>query len=121
MSTRCVVHFQSGGKTEAIVYRHSDGYPDGEHGVLASLKKFFNEVQAVTTDTRFADAPFLAAKYVVWEARLAQDYFLKKGQSPHRLDFLGVGVIMTEPGDIEYRYKVSCRDGDVPEVTYEEV
>ena len=28
MSTRATVHFRYGGKTEAIVYRHSDGYPE---------------------------------------------------------------------------------------------
>ena len=35
MSTRCQILVEG---ADVVLYRHSDGYPDGEHGVLKSLK-----------------------------------------------------------------------------------
>jgi hypothetical protein len=109
MSTRATVHFQSNGKTEAIVYRHSDGYPEG---LGEDLKLFFKEVQAQTKDTRFNDPAYLAAKFVVWQS----DQY-RRGLN--RLDFLGVGVVLEDPGDIEYRYLLDC-NGDVPGITIQQ-
>lgn len=38
MSTRCQIMVgHPGGFSQAVVYRHQDGYPEGEHGVLATL------------------------------------------------------------------------------------
>ena len=65
MSTRATIHFQEYGHTAAIVYRHSDGYPDG---LGADLQRFFSEVQETVKDTRFGDPRYLAAKWVVWDA-----------------------------------------------------
>lgn len=100
MSTRCTVHFSHGSLDAAAVYRHYDGYPDEDSGMLHTLATFFAAVQAQTKDWRFNDPSYLAAKYVVWQANEYQ-----KGQP---LDFLGVGVVLTDPGDIEYRYTVDC-------------
>lgn len=112
MSTRCTINFMYGeNEIAAKIYRHSDGYPDTEHGVPADLDRFFKDVQAQTKDTRFSDPSYLAAKYVVWQA--AQ----YAGDNP--LDFLSVGVCMKDPGDIEYTYFVTWTGGPLPEVTWE--
>ncbi len=106
MSTRCVIGFYgthpSEGKPEALIYRHGDGYPDGKHGVPASLARLFVDVAAQTSDTRFDDPSYLAAKYVVWQAG---EYASDKAKP---LAFLSLGIVMNEPGDIEYRYAVVC-------------
>jgi len=64
MSTQATVHFQENGKTEAIIYRHTDGYPEG---LGEDLQTFLNEVNKLK-DKRFDDPSYLAAKFVVWQA-----------------------------------------------------
>lgn len=134
MSTRSTTHFiwRDAEKVEAIVYRHSDGYPKGAG---TDIYKFFEDVKAQVShgDTRFEDPTYLAAKYVVWLARMFastwvsrdEENNVKPGFISHAnerpMDFLSVGVCMSDPGDIEYRYIVDCynlTDG-MPTVTCE--
>jgi hypothetical protein len=110
MSTRATVHFQSDGKTEAIVYRHFDG-----DSLDDDLEEFFKEVQEQTDDTRFDDPTYLAARYVVWQA---QQYAKHSPGKP--LAFTGVGVYQRDPSDIAYRWLVSC-DGGVPRVKRQKI
>lgn len=128
MSTRCVINFSYGTSVHAKVYRHSDGYPDTKHGVLADLEKFFTAVKKQTNDTRFGDPTYLSAKYVVWQAdQNAKKYTMgAKGMTykkAQKLDFLSVGICIENPGDIEYEYNVNCEatgaNGN-PVVTYRE-
>ena len=119
MSTRSTTHFIDSSYTDpktgkpflnSIVYRHSDGYPKGAgldlFRFLARCKKL--------KDSRLTDTSYLAAKYVVFLAEMfAVDY--SKSTAPgiyapnkDRLDFLSVGVMSSDPGDIEYRYVVDC-------------
>src|ERR1039458_700084 len=102
MSTRCTTHFQSNGRTEAIIYRHSDGYPEGDG---KDITKFLNKCKQLP-DSRLTDPAYLAAKYVVFLASL-----FSRGL-PNELDFLSVGVVSSDPGDIEYRYTVNCNKMD---------
>jgi len=112
MSTRSTTHFYYAGqdKPKAIVYRHPDGYPEGAG---ADLLKFIDECKALH-DPRFGDPSYLAAKYVVFLADIfnyayslgPEGYGKKRPAS--RLEFLSVGVVMEDPGDIEYRYVVTC-------------
>ncbi|MEE8615537.1 MAG: hypothetical protein V3T11_10045 [Roseateles sp.] len=102
MSTRCVINFVEGTQHAAKIYRHCDGYPDGEHGVPASLQQFFADVKKQATDTRFGDASYLAAKFVVWQADQ------NAGDSDKPLDFISLGIITSDPGDIEFVYTVDC-------------
>lgn len=124
MSTRCSIHFTYPDSTEvqANVYRHSDGYPDG---VLPDLEQFFADVEAQTKDTRFSDPTYLAAKFVVWQAgkmaEIGARYRFEGGNDVRPLDFLSVGVQITDPGDIEYVYTVECGGSGRPKVTYREV
>ena len=121
MSTRCTTHFVYGERTCAIVYRHSDGYPEGAG---TDIYRFFDDVQSQTRDTRFSDPTYLAAKYVVWLADQFRDNFKFENGVPQKvrgnlLDFLSVGVTQEDPGDIEFRYSIYCdqTDNGVPRVT----
>lgn len=112
MSTRSTTHFIDESGDAAIVYRHADGYPDG-HG--ADLQEFFAAVEADTQDRRFNDPTYLAAKLVVWLARrfavtysAETNYEAVSHADERPLDFLSVGVVLKDPGDIEYLYEVDC-------------
>jgi hypothetical protein len=132
MSTRCTIHFGDQYGVDAIIYRHSDGYPDGEHGVPATLERFFETVEEQTEDTRYQDPSYLAAKFLVYQA----DLYSKTSYSTYTpgggydeskakpLDFLSVAPILKDPADIEYRYTVHSDRRDSkgrPEVTWEDV
>ena len=98
-------------KLNAKIYRHGDGYPDG---LGKDLQLFLDHVKATLKDTRFNDASYLAAKWVVWDAgRMAkyQSYDCKTDEYlpvTNPLNFLSVGIMMEDPGDIEYSYDVIC-------------
>jgi hypothetical protein len=123
MSTRCNIHFAYvSGPPVANVYRHSDGYPEG---VLPDLDKFFAAVEAQTSDTRFSDPSYLAAKFVVWQAGRsakleAYDWRTSTQGEVKPLAFLGVGIMSQDAEDAEYIYTVICRGSGRPEVTYRE-
>lgn len=129
MSTRCTIHFHArkGDDPIAIIYRHCDGYPDGEAGVPASLTRFFEVVREQTNDTRFTDPSYLAAKYVVWQAgeyAFHYNFTTGKKESANPLDFLSLGVVQRDPGDIAYRYHVYCsydavKENGVPVIRWE--
>lgn len=109
MSTRCNIHFDSEYGTAANIYRHCDGYPAD---VQADLQKFFDAVESQTSDTRFSDPEYLAAKFVVWEA--TKDYGFRSGKL---LDFLGVGIMTQDAGDGAYIHTVLCGNSGRPVVT----
>lgn len=117
MSTRSTTHFinsQWNDNPQAIIYRHSDGYPTGAG---ADILRFFDEVEAQTSDTRHTDASYLAAKYVVFLSGIFAEHQARtydfesatwKQNEVKPLHFLSVGVVNQDPGDIEYRYTVDC-------------
>jgi hypothetical protein len=106
MSTRCQIAFQSSPEAapDAIIYRHGDGYPDTDFGVLADLNRFFEAVEAQCSDRRFDDPEYLAAKYVVWDA-LGQP----SRAEGKPLAFTSLGISTGRHGDISYFYRVICR------------
>jgi len=92
-----------------IVYRHTDGYPEGAGKDLIR----FLEICRSLNDSRLEDPEYLAARYVVFLAGIYT-------HGSERLDFLSVGVVSEDPGDIEYRDVVDCREigkNGLPEVT----
>ena len=113
MSTHCMIHFVEAGEKIASIYRHSDGYPE-PNGVLKDLETFFQDVlQQAANDTRFDDASYLAAKFVVWQAKR-----YRRGDG--ELHFLGVGIMSNGPR-CEYEYLILCdRSGKKPAVTWKE-
>ena len=113
--------------TDAIVYRHSDGYPEG---LGQDLKAFILRVRTLK-DTRLGDASYLAAKWVVFDTHRYREFDIAQvkadpswadflGDPNDPLNFLGCGIVMEDPGDIEYRYHVIA-DGTVAAVTWEEI
>lgn len=111
MSTRSVIEFTHGDSRLACVYRHCDGYPDGDHGAPADLVRFLLEVEANVADNRFGDPMYLAAKYVVWQAGQNSEYGY--GGKKHYLNFLSLGVTEGPQahGDLDYVHRVDCSGG----------
>ena len=114
MSTRSTTHFLSAGadKPTAIIYRHPDGYPEGAG---ADILDFLDQC-AELSDSRFNDPSYLAAKYVVFLADMFNYSYhldnLDKTRPKSRLDFISVGVVDEDPGDIDYRYVITCHGRD---------
>jgi len=113
MSTRSTTWFVYGEnygenkKPTAIIYRHPDGYPEGA-GV--DILRFLEECSKLP-DPRFSDPSYLAAKYVVFLADMFNYTYTGHGEHKRpesRLQFISVGVVNQDPGDIEYRYVVNC-------------
>ena len=110
MSTRCQIQFRESqdDATPIRIYRHCDGYPDGKAGVPFDLARFFAAVRSETRDTRFNDAEYLAAKFVVWQAG--------ENASPARsLNFSSLGIATSLHGDEEFEYRVTCDTTDETE------
>lgn len=125
MSTRCNIHFNHGRSVHANIYRHSDGYPGKiengepvEYGVLQDLLEFFRLLKAEVRDTRFGQAEYLAAKFLVWQSQKLVKYEtygeLENGEwgydesKEHPLQFLGVSPCTQDHGDIEFIYEINC-------------
>jgi len=105
MSTRATIHFCDSNKRDvAIVYNHSDGYPEG---LGQDILDFFKEVEQLD-DPRFNDPSYLASKWIVWKSN-------KYVQGDNPLNFLSVGIVLQDPCDIEFRYNVICGNG-IPKV-----
>jgi hypothetical protein len=121
MSTRSTTHFIDSGyidpKTQkpilgAIVYRHTDGYVKGNGLDLFTFLERCKKLK----DSRLNDTSYLASKYVVFLAEMFSKDLSHKDKNgryhpiPYkdRLEFISVGVVMTDPSDIEYRYTIDC-------------
>ena len=92
MSTRCVVTFQDDDGSHSV-YKHSDGYPDTEHGILALIEK----TKAHAWELPRFEADDFAASFVVAAKQGAGGVRLTTGPEAH--------------GDLEYTYLVTCVDG----------
>ena len=92
MSTRATIHFHYEGDTKptAIIYRHGDGYPDG---LGKDLDQFVKELKENVEDNRLNDAAYLAAKWVVWDARQMANIGHSLDKEKHYLNFLSVGMV----------------------------
>jgi poly-gamma-glutamate capsule biosynthesis protein CapA/YwtB (metallophosphatase superfamily) len=112
MSTRSTTHFVDGSsKPIAIVYRHSDGYPEGAG---RDINSFLSQC-AKLKDSRLDDASYLAAKYVVFLADMFNNRYEEQAngeygytQNLSKLDFISVGIMAGDPCDIRYRYVIDC-------------
>jgi hypothetical protein len=95
MSTRCQILVQD---SDVILYRHCDGYPDGEHGVMALLRPLvLSFLKHRGFDPSYMSAQIVAA------------HIEKTRNGP--TDFLGCGVEAYKNGqlhgDIEFLYVVT--------------
>ena len=92
MSTRCQIGFYEPevkdlNQWEALIYRHSDGYPDTQHGVIATVVPILKQFDK---DRGLDDIEYASAWLV---AKLKTDY-------------LNIGISKGFHGDIEYFYAV---------------
>lgn len=95
------------------VYRHSDGYPKGESGVIADLKTFLR-----WNEGRNEDVEYTAANFIYWsKRRMEENYFTPDKERSKWSDngstncsILHIGFGVCDPkhfhGDIEYYYRV---------------
>ena len=119
MSTRCNIGFYVADadpikKPEALLYKHSDGYPDG---VLPELIPFVKEFKS----KRGHDPEYLAARYMQYlgnlydgvdlsdpEMRKFLSTFHKYKDGDLVAGVLGLGICNVIHCDIEYFYAVYC-------------
>ncbi len=97
MSTRCQIGIYNNKEVNnhdfvALLYRHTDGYPDG---ILPDIKPFLKEFDI---ERGCEDTEYLAA-------RLLQ--YLCNKHDLHKKDFIGLGICNDFHEDIEYFYKIS--------------
>ena|SRR5208282_1495160 len=109
MSTRSTTHFidsEFSQKPIAIVYRHSDGYPEGAG---MDIMKFLKACKKLP-DSRLNDPSYLAVKYVVFLADMFNFKYVRSAyiRAASKLDFCSVGILQDDPSDIEYRYVIDC-------------
>ena len=112
MSTRCQIGILKEGtkdykKPEILIYRHSDGYPEDESGVKATMQEFFPRFLAARggDDTEYMGAQLLAHMIGAsqnWASTLPE-------QSRETWHFLGYGICGDHifHGDIEFYYSIS--------------
>lgn len=99
MSTRCNIIVEDG-RSRIQIYRHSDGYPNSQHGVLATLEEVF---EYAWTLPRFEADDFAAAIIAAWK---------QPGGGNIRIDGNPEGDELLH-SDIEYLYTITRHaDGD---------
>lgn len=103
MSTRCTitVRDERGGRDAYSLYRHCDGYPDTQHGVIATLSK---ALPLAWPMPRFEADDFAAAIVAAWKDSCG-NIRLTAGRDAH--------------GDTEYHYEVFPARGAVMVQVYE--
>lgn len=125
MSTRCQVWVRG---SSAITYRHSDGYPDGECGVLASLLPFlvaFKKHRGWDPEymTAHIVAHFIAERKAWVATRLEEERRERPDGDTKYIEqsaYLGHGVEGfdgTFHGDVQYLYVVHEDEVEVRQVT----
>ena len=105
MSTRCTitVRDERGGRDAFSLYRHSDGSPDTQHGVVATLSK---ALPLAWPMPRFEADDFAAAIVAAWKDS-GGNIRLTSGRDAH--------------GDTEYHYEVFPARGAVMVQVYERI
>ena len=117
MSTRCQIEFREKqtyrGKERVerrTIYQHCDGYPDGDGGVVNTLKQFFE-----WDKSRGFDIEYSPANFIYWSKRQSVadmkrlDPEIDDQVAEDRMAHLGYGVCENDQfhGDIEFFYEVS--------------
>jgi len=117
MSTRCQIGFYEQEnnnllKPDALLYRHSDGYPDTNYGVLTDLVPFLNlfhqrrglndtEYAAAWTMHHLIELHVSRSKELREKMSSGKEYFPEDGK-----DCIGYGVCKNFHGDIDFFYAV---------------
>lgn len=132
MSTRCQIGFyqekpkvENLDQFEALIYRHSDGYPgkaDGlEYGVLADLVPFlitFHKNRGLS-DAEYAGARTLQHLTNEYDKDTIESHKKMGLSSTPSCEFIGYGICRAFHGDIEYFYAVYSGGVDVYETEFD--
>jgi hypothetical protein len=102
MSTRCQIKVKG---SKCIIYKHCDGYPESENGVLYFLKPFTKKFRKERGD----DPEYFIAQYL----RHLATQEIKEDWRHGKLDFFGYGVDTELHGDISYLYTVNLKTGKI--------
>lgn len=110
MSTRCQIAFyetedQPTNKPSALIYRHSDGYPEGVMPTLTEWAKDFHEHRGLS------DASYAAARciqHMMNEQDKELENMWEELGRPNEKNYTGFGICGDHDlnGDIEYFYRV---------------
>ena len=124
MSTRCFTVFEKeDGKVIAVMYRHSDGYPEGHGQDLASFLKGF-QIDGTPTyrDPRFVNLLNLHAQHPYYldpgDEKVALDIECLAAQIVARFKDKPGGIYLVPPdtpeSEVEFKYVVSGAPGEEP-------
>jgi hypothetical protein len=106
MGTRAIIHV----KGEKVgLYRHSDGYPDREHGVLKTLRPFVEDF----VKNRGNDPCFFLARLAQMETNKLDSDWLEDGCFNERYKFLGFGIVPVDEWECAYRYIVDLETANI--------
>jgi len=98
MSTRCMIEVKD---SNVKIYRHSDGYPDSECGVLATLVPQVKKFLAL----RSWDPEYMLARIAQWQMNV-YDKATQEGGYFNQSQCLGFGLDTRYHGDLEYIYRI---------------
>jgi len=116
MSTRCQIGFYPTENTpvdnwEALIYKHHDGYPDSDNGIIALIKPYLDDFakHRGLSDLEYASA------FLLW--KMQQQL---KADDTGQWAMTGFGICKVFHGDIAYYYHVSPACIKVYKVLYGE-
>ena len=122
MSTRCQIAFYDDedekdlSKFNALIYRHSDGYPEGENGVLHDILPFLKWFKK---ERGLEDMEYTSARLLQWLCNVydkeTKDYEEEKGEAGYT-GILGHGISKDFHWDIAYLYAIYCDRIDIYEI-----
>jgi hypothetical protein len=109
MSTRCQIGIyetqgQDIGKPSVLLYKHSDGYPDGVLPIIEPFLKDFKAKRGLD-DFEYCAAWLLYSLMAEAMKQRAQ-YAKRNDKYPSILDYTGYGIGSVFYWDIEYYYRV---------------
>lgn len=122
MGARLVVTFCDENKKQvAHIYDHWSA--DNKKDAKDVMEAFFDEVGKQCTDTRFTDASYLAAKFLVWRAigyAATEQKYSKTPTEAKPLNFLSLGIVSSEQAMwAECLVRVMCTvDGARPTLVF---
>ena len=112
MSTRCQIGFYKNKEQKlqdfgALIYRHSDGYPDTEDGVIEAIAPFLKcwKQERGLSDTEYASARLLQYLCNNYDKQMI-DIEKPHREKPAYAGILGHGICKDFHGDIAYFYRV---------------
>ena len=103
MPTRCQIGVYENDKRIALIYRHSDGYPNTKNGVLHILTPLIKDFK----QNLGYDAEYLSAQIVFRLIDNYRRYMTQAGYLDNSSKYLGFRICQEMYEDIEYFYKIS--------------